>query len=78
MSTPHFERIWWDRGYDLGKPISIWRPVPRPGFAPLADCITEGFDSQPVNTIFSSITSLSSYMWFFMVQVGATRPGIGF
>lgn len=44
MSTPHFERIWWDKGSDLRRPVSIWRPLPRPGFSVLGDCITEGLD----------------------------------
>lgn len=42
MSTPHFERIWWDKGSDTKKPFSIWRPLPRFGFASVGDCITEG------------------------------------
>jgi vacuolar protein sorting-associated protein 13A/C len=42
MSTPHFERIWWDKGNDTKKPFSIWRPLPRFGFASVGDCITEG------------------------------------
>lgn len=41
-STPHFERIWWDKGGDSRRPFSIWRPLPRFGFAPVGDCITEG------------------------------------
>lgn len=43
MSTPHFERVWWDKGCDSRPPISIWRPLPRPGFAALGDCVTEGW-----------------------------------
>jgi vacuolar protein sorting-associated protein 13A/C len=42
MSTPHFERIWWDKGCDTKKPFCIWRPIPRFGFASVGDCITEG------------------------------------
>lgn len=42
MSTPNFERIWWDKGSDLRQPVSIWRPIVRPGYAILGDCITEG------------------------------------
>lgn len=42
MSTPNFERIWWDKGSDLRRPVSIWRPVACPGYAVLGDCITEG------------------------------------
>jgi vacuolar protein sorting-associated protein 13A/C len=41
-STPHFERIWWDKGGDTKRPFSIWRPLPRFGFASVGDCITEG------------------------------------
>lgn len=41
-STPQFERIWWDKGCDVRHPVSIWRPITRPGFASLGDCITEG------------------------------------
>lgn len=44
LSTPHFERIWWDKGCDTRRPISIWRPVRRPGFSALGDCVTEGLD----------------------------------
>lgn len=44
MSTPNFERIWWERGGDLRRPFSIWRPIPRLGYAILGDCITEGLD----------------------------------
>lgn len=43
-STPHFERIWWDKGGDLRHPVSIWRPIGRPGYAILGDCITEGLE----------------------------------
>lgn len=42
MSTPHFERIWYEKGSDARKPVSIWRPIPRPNYAILGDCITEG------------------------------------
>lgn len=43
-STPNFERIWWDKGSDIRRPFSIWRPVTRPGYGILGDCITEGLD----------------------------------
>lgn len=42
MSTPNFERIWWDKGSDIRRPVSIWRPIARPGYAILGDCLTEG------------------------------------
>ncbi|CAI0626123.1 unnamed protein product [Linum tenue] len=44
VSTPNFERIWWDRGSDVRRPVSIWRPIARPGYAVLGDCIAEGLD----------------------------------
>lgn len=44
MSTPSFERIWWDKGNDIRRPVSVWRPIPRPGFKVFGDCITEGLD----------------------------------
>lgn len=42
VSTPHFERMWWDKGSELRRPVSIWRPVSRRGFAIVGDCIMEG------------------------------------
>lgn len=43
-STPNFERIWWDKGADLRRPFSVWRPIPHVGYAILGDCITDGLD----------------------------------
>ncbi|KAK1425949.1 hypothetical protein QVD17_14616 [Tagetes erecta] len=44
MLTPSFERIWWDEGSDIRKSVSVWRPIPRPGFKVIGDCITEGLE----------------------------------
>lgn len=44
VSTPNFERIWWDKGGDIRRPVSIWRPAPRPGYAILGDCLIEGLE----------------------------------
>ncbi|KAK9136608.1 hypothetical protein Sjap_007202 [Stephania japonica] len=52
ISTPHFERIWWDKGGDLRRPVSIWRPVARPGYGILGDCITEGLEPPALGIIF--------------------------
>ncbi|RAL47445.1 hypothetical protein DM860_013410 [Cuscuta australis] len=54
VSTPNFERIWWDRGSDLRRPVSIWRPITRPGYAVLGDCITEGLEPPPLGMIFKA------------------------
>uniref|UniRef100_A0A1J3IH98 Putative vacuolar protein sorting-associated protein 13A n=1 Tax=Noccaea caerulescens TaxID=107243 RepID=A0A1J3IH98_NOCCA len=54
VSTPNFERIWWDKGGDLRRPISIWRPVPRPGFAILGDSITEGLEPPALGILFKA------------------------
>ena len=42
VSTPHFERMWWDKGSDLRSPVSIWRPISRCGYAIVGDCLMEG------------------------------------
>ncbi|KAI8561923.1 hypothetical protein RHMOL_Rhmol04G0379800 [Rhododendron molle] len=52
MSTPNFERIWWDKGSDIRRPVSIWRPVPRPGYGILGDCVTEGLEPPALGIIF--------------------------
>lgn len=52
MSTPQFERIWLDKGCDLRRPVSIWRPLPRPGFSILGDCITEGLEPPSLGIVF--------------------------
>nr|DAD29104.1 TPA_asm: hypothetical protein HUJ06_030572 [Nelumbo nucifera] len=52
VSTPHFERVWWDKGSDIHPPISIWRPIPRPGFAILGDCIIEGLEPPALGITF--------------------------
>ncbi|KAJ8532740.1 hypothetical protein K7X08_015629 [Anisodus acutangulus] len=54
ISTPNFERIWWDRGSDLRPAVSIWRPIRRPGYAVLGDCITEGLEPPPLGMIFKA------------------------
>ncbi|XP_059444630.1 uncharacterized protein LOC132176414 [Corylus avellana] len=53
-STPNFERIWWDKGGDLRHPVSIWRPIVRPGYAILGDCITEGLEPPALGVIFKA------------------------
>ncbi|CAN1281796.1 Intermembrane lipid transfer protein vps13A [Linum perenne] len=54
ISTPNFERIWWDRGSDVRRAISIWRPIARPGYAVLGDCIAEGLEPPALGIIFKS------------------------
>ncbi|XP_062223332.1 uncharacterized protein LOC133922148 [Phragmites australis] len=58
-STPHFERIWWDKGCDTKRPFSIWRPLPRFGFASLGDCVTEGFEPPTLGILFKCDTIVS-------------------
>ncbi|XP_061360270.1 uncharacterized protein LOC133304277 isoform X2 [Gastrolobium bilobum] len=53
-STPNFERIWWDKGSDLRRPVSIWRPIEHRGYAVLGDCITEGLEPPPLGIIFKN------------------------
>ncbi|XP_024982723.1 uncharacterized protein LOC112519038 isoform X5 [Cynara cardunculus var. scolymus] len=54
MSTPNFVRIWWDKGSDARRPVSVWRPVSRPGFKVLGDCITEGLEPPALGIIFKA------------------------
>ncbi|KAG5388182.1 hypothetical protein IGI04_029723 [Brassica rapa subsp. trilocularis] len=54
VSTSNFERIWWDKGGDLRRPVSIWRPIPRPGFAILGDSITEGLEPPALGILFKA------------------------
>ncbi|WVZ12338.1 hypothetical protein V8G54_016868 [Vigna mungo] len=56
MSTPNFERIWWDKGSDLRRPVSIWRPIARHGYSVLGDCITEGLEPPALGIIFKNDT----------------------
>ncbi|CAL1397515.1 unnamed protein product [Linum trigynum] len=57
MSTPNFERIWWDRGSDIRRAVSIWRPIARPGYAVLGDCIAEGLEPPALGIIFKADSS---------------------
>ncbi|KAK3157946.1 hypothetical protein QOZ80_2AG0130600 [Eleusine coracana subsp. coracana] len=59
MSTPHFERVWWDKGGDTKKSFSIWRPLPRFGFASVGDCITEGLEPPTLGILFKCDTVVS-------------------
>ncbi|XP_062108869.1 uncharacterized protein LOC133819601 isoform X1 [Humulus lupulus] len=54
MSTPNFERIWWDKGSDVRRPVSIWRPIACPGYIILGDCITEGLEPPALGILFKS------------------------
>ncbi|KAI3684030.1 hypothetical protein L1987_84552 [Smallanthus sonchifolius] len=54
MSTPSFERIWWDKGNDIRRPVSVWRPIPRPGFKVFGDCITEGLEPPALGILFKA------------------------
>ncbi|CAM9004161.1 unnamed protein product [Rhodiola kirilowii] len=57
ISTPNFERIWWDRGTDVRRQVSIWRPIARPGYAVLGDCITEGIEPPTLGISFRANSS---------------------
>ncbi|KAE8733151.1 hypothetical protein F3Y22_tig00001478pilonHSYRG00148 [Hibiscus syriacus] len=54
VSTPHFERMWWDIGNELRRPLSIWRPVSHCGYAIVGDCIVEGLEPPAQSIIFKS------------------------
>ncbi|MCD7461323.1 hypothetical protein HAX54_045893 [Datura stramonium] len=48
----HLDMSQW--GSDLRPAVSIWRPIRRPGFAVLGDCITEGLEPPPLGIIFKA------------------------
>ncbi|KAL8152479.1 LOW QUALITY PROTEIN: hypothetical protein V2J09_010239 [Rumex salicifolius] len=52
ISTPNFERIWWDKGGELRRSVSIWRPIARLGYCVLGDCITDGLEPPSLGIIF--------------------------
>lgn len=41
-TTAQLERMWWDKGSDSHRIITIWRPIPPLGYAIVGDHITEG------------------------------------
>lgn len=45
ITTPQFERLWWDKGSELRRPASIWRPIVPPGYAIVGDCLVERYVS---------------------------------
>lgn len=71
MSTPHFERIWWDKGNDVRRPVSIWRPIPRPSYAALGDCITEGLGYCHMTFSHKSFNQLM--IWFSALVAGFVK-----
>ncbi|KAG0559465.1 hypothetical protein KC19_10G107200 [Ceratodon purpureus] len=44
ITTPQFERMWWDRGSEVRPPASIWRPVAPAGYAIVGDCLVRGLE----------------------------------
>ncbi|TYI07189.1 hypothetical protein ES332_A10G210100v1 [Gossypium tomentosum] len=54
VSTRHFERMWWDVGSEHRRPVSIWRPISRRGYATVGDCIVEGLEPPAQGLIFKS------------------------
>ncbi|KAL6841988.1 hypothetical protein ACP4OV_028188 [Aristida adscensionis] len=76
MSTPHFERIWWDKGSDTKRPFSIWRPLPRFGFASVGDCITEGLEPPTLGVLFKCDTVVSEKPVQFTRVAQIDRKGI--
>lgn len=42
ITTPRFERLWWDKGSEFRSAASIWRPVVPAGYAFVGDCLVQG------------------------------------
>ncbi|XP_078433928.1 calcium-dependent lipid-binding family protein isoform X2 [Wolffia australiana] len=75
ISTPHFERIWWDKISESVQPISIWRPMPRPGFSGLGDCIVEGLEPPAFGVLFKCDNSELSVRPIQFNYVACVRKG---
>ena len=43
ITTPRFERLWWDKGAESRPSASIWRPVVPTGYAFVGDCLVQGY-----------------------------------
>lgn len=43
ITTPQFERLWWDKGSEFRHPASIWRPIVPSGYAIVGDCLVRGY-----------------------------------
>eukprot|EP00897_Mesotaenium_endlicherianum_P008373 jgi/Mesen1/7564/ME000392S06833 len=44
LTVPDLERIWWDKGSDSKRHVTIWRPQAPPGYAILGDIVVDGFE----------------------------------
>lgn len=52
-STVEFQRIWWDKHskHPSMTQVSLWRPVPPPGYVALGDCMVTGMYCPPNNAL---------------------------
>lgn len=52
-STVEFTRIWWDKHskHPSMTQVSLWRPVPPPGYVILGDCMVTGMYCPPSNVL---------------------------
>lgn len=48
-----FSRIWWDKQskHPSMTQVSLWRPVPPPGYVTLGDCMVTGMYCPPNNAL---------------------------
>lgn len=52
-STVEFTRLWWDKHskHPSMTQVSLWRPVPPPGYVSLGDCMVTGMYCPPSNAL---------------------------
>lgn len=73
--TMEFRRIWSDTGAFSGPAgVSIWRPVPHPGYAVLGDCFVSGLD--PPN--FVHLLRVEAYSNQTMAEASSSAPALDF
>ncbi|XP_024542530.1 uncharacterized protein LOC9648284 isoform X1 [Selaginella moellendorffii] len=51
LTTPQFERLWWDRGTETRRVVSIWRPIPASGYAIVGDSIVDGLEPPGIGLV---------------------------
>jgi hypothetical protein len=63
-STVEFQRIWWDKHskHPSMTQVSLWRPVPPPGYVSLGDCMVTGMYCPPNNVLVLRDTDPSELM----------------
>ena len=73
--TMEFRRIWSDTGaFSAPMGVSIWRPIPHPGYATLGDCFVTGLDPPR----FVHLLRVEAYSNHVAAESSSTAPALDF